>query len=264
MTKISTRSKSDLLIHIGIIAALLLVLFLGFFLVYLPFSTNHGETITVPELSTMSLDEVENLLEDRDLRYEVQDCTFVAGAEPLTVQAQYPKAGAKVKEGRKIYLTITKRVAPTVPMPKLTDLTFRSAELALKSVGLQLGEKTYKPDLAKNAVLRQFYNGREISPGAPVPKGAKIDLEIGDGLGNTSFAVPDVVGMPLDEAINVIVGSNLRVGTKISVDDPNKEVGTVVKQRPEARSGERIRVGETIDLWIVGPVDESQEESPNK
>lgn len=258
MTKISTSSKSDLLIHIGIIAALLLTLFLGFFLVYLPFSTNHGETITVPELSTMSLDEVGNLLEDRDLRYEVSDCTFVAGAEPLTVQAQYPKAGAKVKEGRKIYLTIVKRVAPSVPMPKLTDLTFRSAELSLKSVGLVLGEKIYKPDLAKNAVLRQFYNGKEISPGAPVPKGAKIDLEIGDGLGNTSFSVPDVVGMPIDEAINVILGSNLRVGTKIAVDDPNKEVGTVVKQRPEARSGERIRVGETIDLWVVGPVDETQ------
>nr|WP_293840032.1 PASTA domain-containing protein [uncultured Arsenicibacter sp.] len=264
MAKISTSSKSDLLIHIGIIVALLLVLFLGFFLVYLPFSTNHGETITVPDLSKMSVDELETMLEDRNLRYVVNDCTFVAGQEPLTVHAQYPKAGAKVKEGRKIYLTINKRVAPTVPMPKLVDLTFRSAELSLQSVGLVVGEKRYVPDLAKNSVLRQFYNGQEIQPGMPVPKGSKIDLEVGDGLGNTKFEVPNVVGMPLDEAINVIKGSNLRVGTKISVDDPEKEVGTVIKQRPAANSGERIRVGETIDLWVVGPVEESQEESPDQ
>jgi beta-lactam-binding protein with PASTA domain len=69
------------------------------------------------------------------------------------------------------------------------------------------------------------------------------------------FAVPDVVGKPLDEAKLTIRGSNLKVGTIIPVDDPEKEVGTVVRQRPEARTGERIRVGETMDLWVVGPVE---------
>ncbi|RYC67971.1 MULTISPECIES: PASTA domain-containing protein [Spirosoma] len=258
MTKISTRSVTDLLVHAGIILALFAALFLGFFFIYLPFTTNHGQTITVPDVTRLSLDEMQNILNDRDLRYEVSDCTFVAGAQPLTVIQQYPRANAKVKEGRKIYVTITKRVAPMVPMPKLVDMIDRSAVLMLKSMGLEEGEKTYRPDVAKNAVLRQLYNGKEIVPGTPVPKGARIDLEIGDGLGNTMFAIPDVVGLPLDEAEAAIVGSNLKVGTKISVDDPEKEVGTVVRQRPEARSGERIRVGETMDLWIVGPIEPDQ------
>lgn len=258
MTKISTRSFSDLLINIGIILALLAVLFLAFFFVYLPFTTNHGQTITVPDVTKLSFDEMQNLLDDRDLRYEVSDCTFVAGAQPLTVIQQYPRANAKVKEGRKVYLTITKRVAPMVPMPKLVDLTLRSAELNLKSLGLEIGEPIYVPDVAKNSVLRQLYNGKEITPGTPVPKGAKIDLEIGDGLGSTMFEIPNVVGLPLDEAEAAIRGSNLKVGTKISVDDPDKEVGTVTKQRPEAKAGERIRVGETMDLWIVGPIEPNQ------
>lgn len=256
MAKISTRSKTDLLIHIGIIVALTITLFLSFFFLWLPYSTNHGQAITVPDLSRMSLDELESYLDDRDLRYEVSDCTFVAGAEPLTVQAQYPRSGAKVKEGRKIYITLTKRTAPLIPMPKLTDLTFRSAELSLRSMGLDVGQKTYVPDIAKNSVLKQFVNGREIAPGTPVPKGSKIDLHIGDGLGNTIFILPDVVGMPLDEAKTLIRGSDLQIGTIISVDDPEKEVGTVVKQRPEANKGERIRVGETVDLWVVGPVEQ--------
>lgn len=255
MTKISTQNKSDLLIHIGIIASLFLVLFLGFFFIWLPFSTNHGQAITVPDLSRMSQDELESYLDDRDLRYEVSDCTFVAGAEPLTVQAQYPKPGAKVKEGRKIYITLAKRTAPSIPMPKLTDLTFRSAELSLRSIGLVVGQKTYVPDVAKNSVLKQLFNGVEIAPGTPIPKGSRIDLHIGDGLGNTIFAVPDVVGMPLDEAKTLIRGSDLQIGTIISVNDPEKEVGTVVKQRPDAKRGERIRVGETVDLWVVGPVE---------
>jgi beta-lactam-binding protein with PASTA domain len=69
------------------------------------------------------------------------------------------------------------------------------------------------------------------------------------------FDIPDVVGLQIDEAEAAIRGSNLKIGTRIPVDDPEKEVGTVVRQRPEARSGERIRVGETMDLWVVGPVD---------
>ncbi len=257
MTKISTRSFSDLLIHIGLIVALVTALFLTFFFVYLPFTTNHGQTITVPDVSRLSLDEMRNILDDRNLRYEVSDCTFVAGAQPLTVIQQYPRANMKVKEERKIYVTITRRVAPMVNMPQLVSLTFRSAELNLRSLGLDVGEKDYVPDVAKNAVLRQLYNGREIAAGTSVPKGARIDLEIGDGLGNTMFDIPDVVGLQIDEAEAAIRGSNLKIGTKIPVDDPEKEVGTVVRQRPEARSGERIRVGETMDLWVVGPVDDN-------
>ena len=258
MIKLSTSSPSDLLINIGIILALLAVLFLGFFFVYLPFTTNHGQTITVPDVTRLSIDEMQNLLDDRDLRYEVSDCTYVAGAQPLTVIQQDPRANAKVKEGRKIYVTITKRVAPMVQMPNLVSLTLRSAQLNLKSLDLISGDPIYVPDVAKNSVLRQLYNGQEIPPGTPVPKGAKIDLEVGDGLGSTMFDIPNVVGLPLDEAEAAIRGSNLKVGTKISVEDPEKEVGTVVRQRPEARSGERIRVGETMDLWIVGPVEPDQ------
>ncbi|QJD79379.1 PASTA domain-containing protein [Spirosoma rhododendri] len=255
MAKISTRSFFDLLLQTGIIAAVIAVLFLGFFFVYLPYTTNHGQTITVPDVSKLSVDEMRNILDDRNLRYEVTDCTFVAGAQPLTIIEQYPRANAKVKEDRKIYLKVTKRVAPMVAMPSLVDMIDRSAVRMLESMGLQEGDRTYVPDVAKNSVLRQLYNGKEIAAGTPIPKGSRIDLEIGDGLGNTMFDIPNVVGLPLDEAEAAIRGSNLKIGTKISVDDPEKEVGTVVRQRPEARPGERIRVGETMDLWVVGPIE---------
>lgn len=258
MANISTRSFIDLLLQIGIILAVIAVLFLGFFFVYLPYTTNHGQTITVPDVSKLSMDEMRNILNDRNLRYEVTDCTFVAGAQPLTIIEQYPRANAKVKEDRKIYLKVTKRVAPMVAMPSLVDMIDRSAVRMLESMGLQEGERTYVPDVAKNSVLRQLYNGKEIAAGTPIPKGSKIDLEIGDGLGNTMFDIPNVVGLQLDEAEAAIRGSNLKIGTKISVDDPEKEVGTVVRQRPEARPGERIRVGETMDLWVVGPIEPNQ------
>ena len=111
MAKISTQSRSDLFIHLGIIICSILVLFLGFFFIYLPFTTNHGEAITVPDLKKMNVMELEDFLDSRDLRYEVSDCTFVAGVTPLSVLAQYPLPGAKVKDGRKIYVTIVSNSA---------------------------------------------------------------------------------------------------------------------------------------------------------
>ncbi|WP_375448185.1 PASTA domain-containing protein [uncultured Fibrella sp.] len=252
MTKLSTRSRTDLYIHIGLVVAFTVVLVLTFFFVYLPFSTNHGQTITVPDLKHMSLDELENYLEDRDLRYEVSDCTFVAGGVPLTVFAQYPTPGSNVKEGRKIYLTVIKRTAPTVIMPNLVDQTLRTAELLLRSMGLVMGDLTYEPDLGKNKVLRQYANGQEIKGGSPIAKGTKVDLVVGDGEGNVFFPAPEVVGLPFDEAVTLIQGSGLRVGVRVPVDDPEQEVGTVIKQKPKA--GERIRVGQSVDVWVVGPV----------
>jgi eukaryotic-like serine/threonine-protein kinase len=259
MAKISTQSKTDLFIHIGIIVSLLLVLFLGFFFVYLPFTTNHGEAITVPDLKKKSVEDLDDFLGDRDLRYEV-DCTFVTNVPPLTIISQYPLPGSKVKEGRKIYVTVVSRTAPLIKMPKLTDMTHRSAQMLLKSVGLEEGNISYVPDMAQNAVLRQMYNGKEILPGQPIAKGSKIDLELGEGLGTAQFEAPSVIGMPLDEAKIAIVGAGLKVGQVMEVAaEEGQAPGSIVRQNPDA--GNKVRIGDVIDLWVTPQAPESTDDA---
>lgn len=251
MAKISTNSLRDLLTHIGIITALILIFFLAFFFIYLPFTTNHGESVTVPDVQKMDVRKIGDFLDERDLNYEVSDCTFVTSLPPLAVISQYPKPGSKVKEGRKIYVTVVMQTVPVIKMPKVTDMSHKSAELLLRSNGLFLGALKYVPDLAHGSVLKQFYEGEEIAPGADVPKGSRIDLEVGNGLGNTSFPTPSVVGMLEDEAEFQIVGAGLKVGQRLSVPlEEGQESGTIVKQNPSP--GSNIRVGEEIDIWIAG------------
>lgn len=258
MAKISTQSRSDFFIHIGIIISLILVFFLGFFFIYLPFTTNHGEAITVPDLKKKNLDGLEDFLDVRDLRYEVTDSVFVPNLAPLTVVAQYPLPGAKVKEGRKVYLTVVSRTAPLIKMPKLTDMTHRSAQMLLKSVGLAEGNISYVPDMAQNAVLRQMYNGSVIEPGKPIAKGSKIDLELGEGLGTAQFEAPSAIGMPLDEAKIAIIGAGLKIGQQMVVPlEEGQAPGSVVRQNPEA--GSNVRIGDVIDLWVTPQASESIE-----
>lgn len=65
---------------------------------------------------------------------------------------------------------------------------------------LKIGDTTFKPDFAKNAILEQWYNGTQINPGTKIRKGSTISLVLGDGVGNKEFTVPVITGMAFGEA----------------------------------------------------------------
>ncbi len=199
----------------------------------------------------MTIEEMEKALDDRDLEYEVSDCTFVAGAKPLTVLTQFPKAGSSVKEGRKIYVTIVSETAPMVKVPDILGRSMSSAKNQLLSNGLVAGPPEYIAALEENTVLKLKVNGKEVTPGSLVPKGSQITLVVGDGLGDQMIEVPNLVGMAADEAEILTSGQNLSitihyVGAVEGVAD-----GTIVKQRPSA-GGNKIRIGDVIDVDVAG------------
>jgi beta-lactam-binding protein with PASTA domain len=244
------ETTRDVFLHILIAILVAAILLVGFFNLYLPYTTNHGQTITVPNLVGMHKDQLESFLKERDLEFQIDDSVYHAGALAFLVFQQYPLPGSKVKQNRKIYLSINSKNPPLVKMPALLNRSFENARRELESFGLIPGEITYVPDLQQNAVLKQNYQGREIKEGELIAKGSKIDLVIGDGLGTKELDVPDLAGMPLDEAILVLQGSNLQKGTVIAEEKPGMADNTVIRQKPEA--GSKIREGDVVDIWIAG------------
>ena len=266
------NSPVGVLIHLGIILLLATVGGLWFFYSYLPSATHHNETVTVPDLEGIHLDNIDEFLTQRNLNYEVlTDSGFTDAYDPQTVLVQYPLAGSKVKENRKIFLTLNATNPPKVKMPALVDGSVKNAQLVLESYGLQLGSIEYVPDLAQNAVLEQRYNGQKIAAGEMISKGTRIDLLVGDGLGNTLLEVPNLMGLEMEEAEVVIIGSGLKVGGTLFRDpslsdrDPKDQAQqqqdrlVIVRQRPEA--GSNIRIGEEVDLWLDRYRDEQPTES---
>jgi len=255
--------------HLGIAIALAVVFTLIFFYVYLPVKTNHGETITVPDLEGIPLDELDEFLTKRNLRYEINsDSGFSSQHPPLAVLKQFPLANSKVKENRKIYISLNAKEPPKVRMPQLVDGSVKNAQVVLKSYDLILGDLDYVPDLAQNAVLKQLYAGKPVKEGDYVPKGSKIDLVVGDGLGNQVFGVPNVIGLTYEEAEFSIIGSGLKVGEvkyaedgKVPVEVKRQDGSVEVSQKPmplgtvfgQSPGADRmIKIGDYIDLWIVG------------
>jgi beta-lactam-binding protein with PASTA domain len=267
---VKEKSWKSLIVNFGIMIIVVVALILTFFFVYLPSTTRHGETITVPNLEGMSLLEMDDFLKKRHLNYEVSDSGYSTQYPPLAILKQYPLAGSYVKENRKIYLTVISRQAKSVKLPNdLIDGSLKNAELILENAGLKRGKITYKPDLASNAILELWFNGEKIESGTLIKMGSKIDLVVGDGLGRRVFDVPRFIGLPLDEADFSIKGSGLNTGSVIiKVLDEEKlielvelakeleidtavivESGYVFQQRPEI--GANIRLGQQVDLWVV-------------
>lgn len=263
------KSWKAFFIHLGFIGIVVVALILIFFFVYLPSTTRHGETITVPNIQGMSLLDMDDFLKKRHLNYEVSDSIYIEKYPPLTIIKQFPLQGSHVKEKRKIYLTVNQKQPNLITMPNLIDGSLKNAELVLKSYGLKRGMITYKPDLAPNAILEQLFEGKPVESGARISQGSKIDLIVGDGLGQRVFSVPRFIGLPVDEADVSIKGSGLNTGSVIIkvIDEEKKlelvelakeleidtvviiESGHVFQQRPEI--GNDIRLGQQVDLWVV-------------
>ena len=252
MSVFSANSPLDVFKHLLFIAAVGLLLVLGFFYVYLPMSTHHGETITVPKVTGMNVADLENYLNERNLAYFVDDSSYNASVRPFTVLVQDPAPGEKVKEGRKIYLQVSMKNPPVIKMPKLLDGSVKNAVLILKSYDLVAGRIQLVPDLASGAVLKQLVNGKEIAPGSPIAKGTRVDLVVGDGQGNQTFAVPNLMNMPQDEALTLLVGQGLQKGEVFELPAEDGQVpGTVVRQRPVAGPDATIRMGQLVDIWVA-------------
>jgi eukaryotic-like serine/threonine-protein kinase len=181
MSIIKFLSSKTFLKQIGLAVAAVVVL--TFILMqWLRFSTNHGEFETVPSLTGKSLSVAEMELDKNNLVMQVQDSANYNPDYPkFSVIEQDPVAGTKVKEDRKIYITLNPSGYKKISVPDLTERTLRQAQPNLEAMGFKLGKLSYVDNIGKDVVLKMLHNGKEIHANTKLPKTSKIDLVLGNG-----------------------------------------------------------------------------------
>ena len=144
--------------------------------------TENNQHIEVPDFETLSLEDIPEIMERFELRYEVLDSAkFNPNYPPYAVIEQSPKAGSAVKRGRKIYFTLNPSGYRKLKVPNVIQITKRNAETRLTAVGFSLGEISYRDNIGKDMVLEMRHQGEKIEPGMILPKTSKIDLVLGNG-----------------------------------------------------------------------------------
>lgn len=174
------RSRT-FLINLGL-AFLALILLSVLALQWLKKSTHHGEFVQVPDLSKLSVTEMREVIEKSNLRYVVLDSANYNPEFPrFSIIEQDPRAGNKVKQKRKIYVTVNPSGYKKVTIPKVIQVTQRNASSMLRAVGLDVQGVTYIDELGKDMVYYIKYKGKSINPGDKLPKTSKIELVCGNG-----------------------------------------------------------------------------------
>jgi beta-lactam-binding protein with PASTA domain len=213
--------------------------------------TRHGQSLEVPDLTGLSLNEAEQILNRHNLRFVVADSQFFEQKPRMSVLEQDPEAKAKVKEGRIIYLTINTSSPPKVRMPDLSNKSYRAAVSLIESAGLRVGDTVYRPDFAKDHVLDWRYNGSRIEVEEVLEKGSLIDLVLGDGnegIGGGGVVVPELTGLTYREARKEMEGKALFLAEPKYDNIRDSSTAEVYRQEPEA--GRKVVHGETVKIFL--------------
>ncbi|GAA3557569.1 PASTA domain-containing protein [Snuella lapsa] len=150
---------------------------------WLNVSTNHGKFETVPDLTGKSIEVAELELKTNKLVMQIQDSANYNPDYPkFSVIEQEPIAGTKVKENRKIYITLNPSGYRKVKVPNLLESTLRQAKPTLEALGLKVGKLSYEDNIGKDIVLKMQHKGKEIHVGDLLPKTSVIDLVLGNGV----------------------------------------------------------------------------------
>jgi beta-lactam-binding protein with PASTA domain len=171
------------------------------------------------------------------------------------VKKQLPDPNATVKVNRTVFLNVNPTTLPMVEMPKLEGLSFRFAADNLAKNHLKLGDTSYRPDFMKGSILEQRYKGSEIKPGTPIKWGSSIDLVIGGGLVARKIPVPDLSGLTVSDAKNVLADKGILLAAILTSGTVTDTANAFIfRQNPSALNSDYtpsyIQPGQTMDIWI--------------
>lgn len=144
--------------------------------------TNHGKGIEVPDFYSMSYADAISRGDLLGLVVVANDSTYNKKLPAGCVVLQKPIAGAKVKDGRIVYVTINSLTMSRVAIPDLIDnCSYREAQAKLQALEFKLTEPKLI-DGDKDWVYGIQCNGRNISTGDLVARESTLTIVIGNGL----------------------------------------------------------------------------------
>jgi eukaryotic-like serine/threonine-protein kinase len=212
----------------GIILVFLLVIFLFFNNLIMPWYVKHAELVTVPEVTGLNFLDAKKVLEDSGLEVKQGDVRYDEAKPVGLVLDQSPAKNENVKKGRRVYLTICGG-EQLMEVPRLIGKSERDAKFTLEQRNLKVGEivRKFTTEQPEDAVISQI-----IQPGSKVKKLTKVDLIISNGPILGDIVIPDVVGKKLADAKKLLEEKKLRTG-KVTYQPSDVSPGLIIDQYPK-------------------------------
>ncbi|MBQ5926161.1 MAG: PASTA domain-containing protein, partial [Paludibacteraceae bacterium] len=224
--------------------------------------TRHGESVEVPDLSGMYVEEAELILKDCNLTYEIIDSVYIRNMKGGEIAEQSPAVGTLVKKNRKIYLTINSKQRKMVIVPNLVGESRRKVQSNLKTLGFNVDSVRYEPYEFNDEVLSLMWGDSVLAVGSRVPDGSQIIIVVGQNDMSIEVVVPSFLGMTLPEAKKTIEEYRLGFGAahfdEMPIDGADSLKYRVYQQTPDA--GLSVYGGKAVELKLSKGTQEIDED----
>ena len=177
----------------------------------MPVYTRHNQNRIMMDVQYKMLDEVVRLLKSENYRHEISDTLYTNKFQVGTIVDQYPKPYTRVKMGRTVRLKIA-QPERSVAVPNLIGQSRRSAELELAQTGLLIDTvyMEFNPEYPNGTIAWQYPKA-----GDRRKKGMGVQITVSKGMPPNFFQVPNLIGLSINQAKELLFKSRLKVG-KIS------------------------------------------------
>ncbi|MBN2765062.1 MAG: PASTA domain-containing protein [Paludibacteraceae bacterium] len=233
-----------------ILALTIFVALAWFTLFFVDRYTNHGQFEVVPDLRGMYIEEAELVLANHGLHTQIIDSVYIRTKKLGTIIEQTPVPQSTVKKNRPIYIIVNSKQVRQIPMPDVTDVSFRQADAMLKAIGINVSGVEYKPSEYKDLVIDVKYRGRSLEAGTRIPENSYITLVVGSGNGGETVTTPNLKGLTAEDAHNEAIASSVIIGSVQYDTEPagNENEYFVYRQKPAA--GNNAEAGTRVDIWL--------------
>lgn len=222
------KLTSRLAIKIYIVLSSLFILAFVVDAVIMPAIVHSRGEITIPDVTGKKADAAVMMLMELDLQPQIHDTMPHPKIAPGSIVFQNPVAGAVVREGRNVYLSVSGGERSII-MPNLRGRSLRDARMTLEQMDLRVGMLSYEAsDLPAETVIAQ-----NVAPGKSVRPNQVIEITVSGG-SDIEMEIPYVIGFSLDEAQQRLLEGGLRLGAVSYRKSDNLLPNTIIGQDPVA------------------------------
>ena len=212
--------------------------------IVMPIYTHNGQEEELPDITEQPFEYAQEILESKGFKIikdrEKYDSNYPKGM----IITQNPEPYAKVKKGRRIYVTVSSG-EKSVVVPNLVGSSERDASFILNRSGLILGKVS--------TVFNEYYPQGVVCEQS-IPKDTEaeaktvLDITVSRGVMPSRFVVPDLIGKNIETAKKLLWEAGLEVGRIENRLEPNLIPGTVILQTVTPRS--EVELGRAVGLTI--------------
>lgn len=207
-------------------------------------NANRPKQVQIPNLIGKTLNEVEELTKQANVKYEVTEETFSKDVAEGLVISQDPRFAEnyEILENSTIKIIVSKGIELT-KVPKVAGKQKDEAIAEIEKQGLKAEIKEETSD----KVEKGYVISQEPKEDEEIAKDSVVIITVSTGRGIEEVDVPNVIGKTEDEAKKMITDAKLVANVRYE-EDTTKSNGVVLKQDKDANS--KLDEGSTLTITV--------------